>query len=412
MSTDPQNGTEIDAGSDTDNDIENDIENGELIGCVGNPWRATVDPAGNLIPWDGSAPLEWHIAAGSRWYSPGRESSTRQRRIDGTPVIETGMKVPGGYVFQRTFDTMHRGGMAVVEVNNESALPVAVAFTRSDVLSFRTPTEVPIQGIELPPTTITFPVGHKTTVIIGVPHRDPAAGPLPAGMPDAELVKKGWLKTCDLASRFELPEPGLADRVTAVRCDALLRPLPDPNEDPAEFLVTLGELARIGEPVDPLLAEVAAAAERVLRARSASWRDHRAVIATQRMLELVGEERALGDVRRALAGAPEVADRPERAPEGIWLVPWLEEFLVGADGAVLPHGLPAHWIGGGIDAHDVPIAAGKVSFALRWHGRQPSVMWETDPGVRLSAPELAPSWSTSEPMGEVEWPEIGTHTHA
>jgi hypothetical protein len=67
--------------------------------------------------------------------------------------------------------------------------------------------------------------------------------------------------------------------------------------------------------------------------------------------------------------------------------------------------LPDGWLGGGIEVHDAPTHHGRISFAVRWHGERPALLWELDPHpdqppVRLTAPGLDPSWSSLEPRGE------------
>ena len=55
--------------------------------------------------------------------------------------------------------------------------------------------------------------------------------------------------------------------------------------------------------------------------------------------------------------------------------------------------------------HDLPTAFGRLSFAIRWHGERPALLWELEPHadvgpVRLTTPALDPRWSTTEPRGE------------
>jgi hypothetical protein len=50
---------------------------------------------------------------------------------------------------------------------------------------------------------------------------------------------------------------------------------------------------------------------------------------------------------------------------------------------------------------EAPTHHGRVSYALRWHGERPALLWECErPGVRLTAPGLDPSWSTTDQTGE------------
>lgn len=94
----------------------------------------------------------------------------------------------------------------------------------------------------------------------------------------------------------------------------------------------------------------------------------------------VGESvRFLDHVRRALV---------EERPDSLGLLP----------------DVPRRWFGQSVEAHDVPTRFGPLSFAVRWHGERPALLWELDvtgasSTVRLSC-GLDPAWSTTEPSGE------------
>ena len=62
--------------------------------------------------------------------------------------------------------------------------------------------------------------------------------------------------------------------------------------------------------------------------------------------------------------------------------------------------LPAEWSGRDIEVHDLPTRHGLLSYAVRWHGPNPALLWEGPPGVTLRAPGLDPAWSTDAPAGE------------
>jgi hypothetical protein len=52
----------------------------------------------------------------------------------------------------------------------------------------------------------------------------------------------------------------------------------------------------------------------------------------------------------------------------------------------------------------MPTASGTLSYAIRWHGDRPALLWELEPWpgsppVRLTC-GLDPGWSTQEPTGE------------
>ncbi|MEP4652952.1 MAG: hypothetical protein ABJ314_22450, partial [Ilumatobacter sp.] len=82
-----------------------------------------------------------------------------------------------------------------------------------------------------------------------------------------------------------------------------------------------------------------------------------------------------------------------------------------ADGGVLlPGGMPTSWHGSNFEVHGVPTSAtSTVSFAVRWHGERPAVLWEQhstngSTTVELSAPDVDPEWRTSDATGEALWP--------
>lgn len=78
--------------------------------------------------------------------------------------------------------------------------------------------------------------------------------------------------------------------------------------------------------------------------------------------------------------------------------------------ALLPHHSD-DWYGGGIELHDAPTAFGSLSFAIRWHGKRPALLWELSahPGsepVVLTAPGLDPTWRTTEIRGDALLGEV------
>ena len=63
----------------------------------------------------------------------------------------------------------------------------------------------------------------------------------------------------------------------------------------------------------------------------------------------------------------------------------------------------AAWRGGALETHNLTIAgAGKASFAVRWHGYRPALLWDiqSDQPLVLTCPSLDPDWSTTELKGE------------
>jgi hypothetical protein len=378
-------------------------------GVLGHHWRASITPWGAVEPWPGSGErLDWWVAADDRWHVPADETTVRQLRVEGTAVTETRVRVPRGDVVQHVYTVADSGGITVVEVTNESTLPVAIAFGRRDVLTERPIVDVPIEGIDLPAGAFALPLGHQASFRIGIAHHGSGANaPLPGGLPPAVQVARGWLAITDRASRFALPDgevgATLAAAVTSERCELALGTIPAAADDPAGYAVALGELVRMGESPEPWLPELVDAVEQ-LGARS-SWEADVALAAAGRVLTSAGESRALRDLQRILAGRS-TSSRPVRPAHGPLSIPWLE---VGfADGKVLlPSGFPADWLGQSFEVYGVPTGpSSAVAYAVRWHGSRPALLWEqTGDPVELVAPAVAPAWRTREVTGEALWPE-------
>lgn len=379
-----------------------------VTGVLGGRWRATVTPWGAVDPWDGSPRLDWAVAADDRWHRPEHEAAVRQVRLDGTPVVETRVRIPDGDAVQRVWSVPDGGGVTVVEVENRSPLPIAVAFTRPDLRTSRPPTDVPLQGIDLPTGSVVLPLGHHTTVAVALAHDGSGAGGLPVGAASADSVVRGWLATANRALRVALPDTMVVDDVVGSICAATLCGPGDPHDDPVGFVLGVGVLARLGEAVDAWLPDVAGAAERLSRSAAieAVW----ALDAAAVVFAAAGERRALADLARARA-AGGVGDGAARwadvvTAEGVRRVAALEHVVAVHGGTMFPVGMPDGWVGAGVEVHGVPVSpTARLSVALRWHGARPAVLWEVQGGeVTLSAPVLAPGWSAHAPSGEALWP--------
>jgi hypothetical protein len=378
-------------------------------GVTGGRWRATVTPWGAVEPWDGSGTLDWHVAADDRWHTPREEATVRQKRLGGTAVVETRLRIPEGDAVHRVYSVADQGGLTVIEVENASSLPIAVAFSRGDLLTALPPT-APIQGITLPAGSIAVPVGHKATAVVALPHDGRGAGALPAGLPTATSVVRGWTATTERASRLLLPDAPVGPMVVGIRCELLLCGPAHPDTDPIAFLLGVGDLVRMGEAAQPWLPDVAHALEMAAKGNERGWSLAAAVDASAIVLSRAGDARALRDLevlrRRAVQSLTLAAQAPD---EPARLVAWTERRLAGpsdAGGDLLPGGLPRGWEGTNFEVYGLPTGpASTVSFAVRWHGARPAVLWEqAGTPVALKAPAVAPGWSTTEASGEALWP--------
>ena len=378
-------------------------------GVTGGRWRASVNAWGAIEPWDGSPTLDWHVAADDRWHTPADEPAVRQKRLGGTAVVETRVRVPEGDAVHRVYSVASHGGITIVEVENASPLPIAVAFTRGDLLTALPPT-APIQGITLPAGSIAVPVGHKATVTIALRHTDPAAGTLPGGLPTATGVVRGWTTTAEQASRLLLPDAPVGPRVVAARCELLLNGPAHPDDDPVAFLIALGQLVRMGDGAAPWVPDVAHALEMAAKGDVRDWTLAAALDAAEIVLARADEPRARRDVGAMRARlAPSLALPADEPLDPTLYAVWVERRLCAATtsgGDLMPAGLPAGWEGTNFEVYGLPTSTDStVSFAVRWHGARPAVLWEQTGGpVQLQAPALAPEWTTAEVKGETLWP--------
>ncbi|CAN5781904.1 hypothetical protein BH24ACT5_BH24ACT5_27420 [soil metagenome] len=382
-------------------------------GVVGGSWRADVTPAGVVVPWDGSPPLTWHVAADDRWHDPEIDTGVRQHRVDGTAVFETRVRIPGGDAVQRVWSVADSGGFTVVEVTNDSSLPIAVAVNRADVLTTRPPTDVPIEGIDLPPGSLALPVGHRTTVRLALAHAASertadATSRVLAGLPSADAVARGWTRRADNAIRLELPDATLVDGVRTARCELLLTGPADPAEEPARYLLGVAELHRMSE-VDAadlsLLVPDVATAVTALEGQ-ASPVTAAALNAAAFVLASAGERRAVGDVLALVdptRSAPIELSPPGGADPPIEVIAAIEH-RVARGPLLFPDSVPSDWRGVDLEVHGLVAGpATRLAVAVRWHGPNPAVLWETtgDPVVLRSG--IDPAWTSAEPAGEALW---------
>jgi hypothetical protein len=411
------------------------------IGVLGDDWRAQVTAWGDVEAADRT--IAWHVAADDRWHRPAEEATVRQTSIDATPVIETRVRIPGGDAIQRVWATADHGGLTVIEVENDSSMPIAAAFSGGGLLTSRPPAEVPIEGIDLPPDTILLPVGHRTRVRVALARRS-ALTRLPDGIAGPHQVAGGWLAHSHHASRLVLPDPAVADSVVTARC-ALALEGPDASDD-AELLLGIGELVRMGGEAAPWVLDVAAAAQRVIDAgRRGDPFVPAALWAAAAVLAAAGEATGQRDVVSALMRLRPPEDRPTApGPADRWLsrasghlrataravrtgraveaaneatdtapvghgtvIDGVEGLIARPAGrgvcALFPTGIPPAWWGVSFEAHGLRAGSEqRLSVAVRWHGERPALLWELDGPAPLTLTGGAhdPSWRTDAASGE------------
>ena len=358
--------------------------------------------------WDDLGTLRWYVAADDRWHVPDDEPSVRQIMVEGTPVIETRVRIPSGDAVQRVYAVADHDGLTVVEVENDSPLPIAVAFAGVPVLSVRTPTDMAIQGIDLPEGAVVFPVGHHASLTVAIAHSGARTGVLPAPLPPAGQVSRGWLALCERAGRLLLPDATLSEAVVRERCQLLLDGPAHTTDRPVEFLLGVDQLVRMGSQVDPWIPEVADAVH-ALSSIGADPLLAAAFDAAVRICTAADETRALKDLAKLRPRLiDQIANTGRVAPDpahGVRLLAAVER-LVATGPDLFPGGVPVAWLGQNFEVYGVPTGpSSTVSFAVRWHGERPAVLWEcSGQPVILRSSGAAPGWSTADVTGEALWP--------
>jgi hypothetical protein len=381
------------------------------IGLRGGTAVASVDAAG-FVRRDGrrfgrrSTEIGWWIAADDRWHDSREEPSRRQRLIDGTPVVETKIAVPGGDVVQRAFMVADHGGCVVMEIANESAAAVVVAVPTSGLSTDAAAAPSEARGIELPRDVRVFPLAHRSALRFAWGPSLSAAGGVDA-LAGAAQVVRGWLAASERASRVSID----AQVLVAARSQLLLATAGEVDDllqlDAARGVLAIAERARMGEPAAPHIDQIADAVRRILRKPNMPWAS-RALVMASRTLAAADEPLASSDVAAAwtaiaTSGTLGVND----AGSAIDAVSLAEDALVRAASAhsadLFATGMAASWRGVNFEAHGVPAGPQHtVSLAVRWHGENAALLWEVDgpPGLQLRAPRVDASFAASSQRGE------------
>ena len=398
------------------------------VGVRGAAWSAGVSAWGDLFVEDQER-LRWFIAADDRWYRPSRETTVRQREVSGVPVIETRIKVPGGDAVQRVYGVANFGGAIVVEIYNDSSLPFAVAFDRGDISTMREPSPTGVQGIDLPEGSVVFPVGHHATmraaILVGAgfdtDNRRLTAQEIES-LPSFEQVERGWLGALQTSSRVDVPNLSWSSVLTSQRCKVLLSNSTELAESSdislvVDLLVDRAERVRLGDKPAQWVDEVAVATERILKqcakTQSVQWFEERALLGAGMVLNRAGESRGLQDfvsVWSRLAEAGRISDLALASPEiagTVRQIAWIESQLVAQrrDGVIeiCPCGIDKSWLGVNFECHKLLASPEHlISYAVRWHGEKPALLWEIDGpvGTKVAASAIDRTFSSTEMRGE------------
>jgi hypothetical protein len=322
-----------------------------------------VDEFGYVRMVDGSR-IEWWVLADDGWHAPMASPTLRQRTTDGSPVVETSIRVPGGDVAWRVGAVVTSGGAVIVgECENRGSIPVAVGLARvvgSDVVALDV-----------------HPVTHSTTWrgAINATTNDP--------LPDLDTVGRGWLSLARRGAQITTNDPGLDDALTAARVSLLLHQ---------------GELVAQGKRADRGTAAAVATALTLL-----DLEDEAGALRRAARLKPVrkGLPVVVGDVAAAAVTTNAIALLAD-ARVGAETVMAIRRLVVDDSGPALDC-LPGYddgWRGRSVDIAGLPTNEGPLAYAVRWHGDRPALLWEVARPARLSARAIDPNWSTDERTGE------------
>ena len=297
------------------------------------------------------------------------------------------------------------GGLTVVEIENASPLPFAVAFSHGAPADDPASDRRADRGHRAARRhAVVVPVGHRSVVRIAIAHDGRGAGRRPGRCrPPTRWRGAGSPK----------PRPACASRASTT--------WPTTSWPPGRpccwrghrrpttlfaFLLGLTELVRLGQPAAPWVvdvAEAAAALARQARRRgSPSWDEVAALDGAAEILRPRASPERSPTSPRSVARLGLAEPPPEEPPDGVRFVAWLVRRLAVPTpaGADLVPRLPRAWRGRNLALYGLPVPRGVVSFALRWHGDRPALLWDVTGDVELRAPGLDATWSTSAASGE------------
>jgi hypothetical protein len=288
------------------------------LGTLGSVLRASVDTSG-IITLGSSVTVSWLIGADDKWHDPVAKASVRQRDTDGMPVIETAMRIPSGDAVHRVWAARSSAGVdaAVVEIANESAVPVALAVVVDAVRTIEyAGTSVKVGGVptlSFARAPMRFAVGSPAEVRAAITGGSATASwPVPGDSPrrrgrstgetsagfvlplthrtasrfvvglgdgvepadsyaGMDAVVRGWAAHLSGGVRVELGDP-LVEQVFARRRVSAL--LADPSGEAVEQLCSWGLIDDAVGMVRRLMYLGASPADRVVAA-GACWRMHR-----------------------------------------------------------------------------------------------------------------------------------------
>ncbi len=253
-------------------------ESWTLLGTIGAGGRVALTRRGVIVPEGGSWSLDWWVGAEDRWHIASSGALVRQSLVDATPVVVSGMRLPGGEIEQCSWCAVDGATglpVLVVDFHNATSTPVALALAvtaapRSSstidvvdgvvavdgdgvALFSRQPSRYGIAAGERSAQEVTvageavseFPRGgvtsqsESTTVgfVFPLPHTATLRAVLPlrssvapsellridaSALPPHDRVVAGWKTQLARAPRFDIPERQAEEAIDAARSHLLV----------------------------------------------------------------------------------------------------------------------------------------------------------------------------------------------
>jgi hypothetical protein len=345
--------------------------------------------------------------------------------IDGFPALHLG-RPPGRFALSVAADARDAGDVVLAG----DAEPVRAASVRCRDGDAR--------------AVLLFPLAHTATLRVAIVLDDAERTVDPGELPSAQQVASGWATHSRGGARIEVPDRRLREAAAtstrflllegsgstvAAALDQMGFPtlawerlqVADGLAAPGAALAALAghwQLTRDLDAARTAVSSIAVLVHALGRAPDAD--DSRlglaALPALAELLEATGETRAAADVR-GIAGrdpqppGPPVAlvdlIEPTTSQARAALLLSLRAHLVREveGGLALSPVVPDPWLGQGWEVHDLPTACGRLSYAIRWHGERPALLWELEPHagigpILLTTPALDPGWSSADRRGE------------
>ena len=395
---------------------------GTTIGALGARGIATIDAHGVLTLCDRGIDVEWMVG-GESWRVVATDSTTRQTITPGAPVAVTRIAGAGGDIVQTTYGVGGTPNQIVCEFENAGREAVSLAVLlraapgarlkkfdaqnpvlsidglevmsanrpwqqwalAQDELTLRTAvashatsggslSSTKMKGQRNGCVALVWPLAHHSTLRVVFPL---APGPQSRvntmaidGLPTAAAVTSGWETQLERGTRVEIDDAQMQAAIDGARASVILQAFADTPKPDADLAVALEDWGLEPEAVEAW--------------KRLSIRDRRH--AGQREPSSVdGWIRVKSHLSAPRTGVPSQSARFLQA---------VRDTLLNEQGNEIDlfPGFPSEWLGRSVAVHNAVSNSGPVSFALRWHGGRPALLWDAPAATTLRASRLDPTW--------------------